>query len=312
MSETGRSNPIVIGLPGSETLAASLATVLEAERGELEIRKFPDRETYLRYRADPSGRPVVLVASLVDPDPRLLPLLFAAATARDLGAISVGLAVPYLAYMRQDRRFKPGEAITSIHFARILSRALDWLVTVDPHLHRHRSLADIYSIPTEAVAAAPEIAGWIRANVTEPFLVGPDSESEQWVAAIANMAEAPYAILRKIRRGDRDVEISPPDPTAVRGRTPVLIDDIVSTGGTLVEATRALVRAGSVAPICVVTHGIFAAGSHAALLEAGAARVVTTNAIPPETKVIALSGRIAAAIARMLGGRHTGSPQVDP
>ena len=110
--------------------------------------------------------------------------------------------------MRQDRRFKPGEAITSRQTAELLSNAFDWLVTVDPHLHRYGSLSEIYRIPTHVVHATPLISKWIREHVANPLIIGPDSESEQWVSAVANDAGSPYSVLEKVRRGDRDVEIS--------------------------------------------------------------------------------------------------------
>ena len=118
--------------------------------------------------ASPLIRPdrrIALVCTLDRPDAKMLPLLFAAAAARELGASQVGLVAPYLAYMRQDRRFKPGEAVTSREFARLLSGAFDWLVTVDPHLHRYASLAEIYRIPTRVVHAAPLISQWIRTRI---------------------------------------------------------------------------------------------------------------------------------------------------
>ena len=111
--------------------------------------------------------------------------------------MQVGLVAPYLAYMRQDRRFKPGEAVTSREVAQLLSGAFDWLVTVDPHLHRYTSLAEIYRIPTHVTHAAPLISQWIKANVPRALVIGPDSESEQWVSAVASEAGAPFTVLRE-------------------------------------------------------------------------------------------------------------------
>jgi len=143
-----------------------------------------------------------------------LPLLFAADTARDLGARRIGLVAPYLAYMRQDIRFHAGEAVTSRTFAAILSRHLDWLVTVDPHLHRYHELSEIYRIPTQVVHAAPFLASWIKRNVARPLIIGPDLESEQWVSQVAADADAPFLVCEKIRSGDRHVTISIPNAPA--------------------------------------------------------------------------------------------------
>ncbi|MGE3600512.1 MAG: ribose-phosphate diphosphokinase, partial [Dehalococcoidia bacterium] len=185
-------------MPGNESLAAALARELGAELGTLEMRAFPDGETYLRFVTNPAARPVIIVCTMARPNDKILPLLFAATTARDLGTLRVGLVAPYLAYMRQDRRFKPGEGVTSRQVAHLLSEAFDWLVTVDPHLHRYSSLGEIYTIRTRVVQAAPGVSRWIRANVTRPLVVGPDSESEQWVTAVAGAADAPFAVLEKV------------------------------------------------------------------------------------------------------------------
>ena len=200
--------PLFIPMPGNEATARALARPLGAALGQLELRAFPDGETYLRFDGDLSGRSLAIVCTLDRPNEKILPLLFAAATARELGAIKVGLVAPYLAYMRQDRRFKPGEAVTSREIAQLLSNAFDWMVTVDPHLHRYSSLSEIYRIPTRVVHAASLMSEWIKANVPKPLIIGPDGESEQWVSTVAQDAGAPYAVLEKVRRGDREVEIS--------------------------------------------------------------------------------------------------------
>src|SRR3569832_619036 len=170
---------LVYALPGGEALASSLAHKLDAERGEITLRHFPDGESYVRLLTPPQGRAVIFAGSLDRPDGKSIQLYFAASAARELGATRVGLVAPYLAYMRQDARFHPGEAITSVYFARWLSGFLDWLVTVDPHLHRHASLDDIYSIPSVSVSAAPAMARWIRTHAPSALVVGPAAESAQ-------------------------------------------------------------------------------------------------------------------------------------
>lgn len=295
--------PLFVPLPGNESLAVSLANAIEGEVGALSIRNFPDGETYLRYDTPPAGRAVVLVCSLDRPDSKFLPLLFAAASARDLGAGSVGLAAPYLAYMRQDRRFRAGEAVTSRYFAEALSSQVNWLVAVDPHLHRYRSLDEVYSVPATTLHTAPLLSAWIKAEVERPLLIGPDAESEQWVAAVAQDANAPYVILEKTRRGDRDVEISVPQIDRWRDRTPVLVDDIVSTGHTLIETMVVLRQASMQVPVCIAVHGIFAKDAFAKLVGAGASRIVTTNTIPHESNAIDVTDLLAQAIQDLLS-RH--------
>ncbi len=294
------NRPLVIALPGNDEMAARIARDLDGDVGELESRKFPDGETYLRFRTDPKGRSVVLVCTLDRPDPKFLPLAFTAVTARQLGAARVGLVAPYLAYMRQDRRFHAGEAVTSTIFATFVSSAFEWLVTADPHLHRHKSLDEIYSIPAKVVHTAPLIADWIAANERVPLVIGPDIESEQWVSEVAARARAPYRVLRKERRGDRDVQITIPDLREFSGRTPVLVDDIVSSGRTMIETARRLREHGMPPPICIAVHVFLSQDAYASLREV-AADVVSTNSVPHESNRIDVSVLLADAMVALLG-----------
>lgn len=303
------SRALLAVLPGNEAFGAGLAQALDADTADLELRSFPDAETYLRWRTSPHGRNVVLLCTLDRPNGKVLPLLFAAAAARELGAASVGFVCPYLSYMRQDRRFQPGEAVTSMHFAAVLSAHCDWLVTVDPHLHRRGSLAEIYPVPTTAVHAAPLLAEWIARSIEHPLLIGPDEESKQWVEAVARRIGAPHTVLRKTRHGDRDVEITVPDLDRWRAHTPVLVDDIVSTGRTMIATLHHLARNASLRPACVAVHGIFAGAAYRELLDAGAHRLATCNTIPHESNAIDVTAAVADAVAAQLESRpsDTGS-----
>jgi ribose-phosphate pyrophosphokinase len=291
--------PIVIAVPGCEDHARRIGARLDGEAGPTLVRRFPDGEVYVRIDAPVAGRDVVLVGGLDKPGDKLLPLLFLAATARDLGARKVGLVAPYLSFMRQDSRFQPGEGVTSTYFAKLLSDAVDWLVTLDPHLHRLRSLDAIYTIPSRVAHAAPAIAAWIQREVERPLLVGPDAESEQWVCAVASLCDAPWLVLEKTRRGDRDVEVSPPDLSRHKGRTPVLVDDIISTARTMI-ATLGHLAGATAPPVCVGIHAVFADRAHDDLLAAGAARIATCNTIPHPSNAIDVDDAIAAEARAML------------
>jgi ribose-phosphate pyrophosphokinase len=289
---------VILALPGSEDHATRLGARLGLQVLAPEVRLFPDGELYVRIDHELPEN-VVLVGTLDKPAEKFLIVAFLAATARDLGAKRVGLVAPYLAFMRQDIRFRPGEGVTSRYFAQLVSSTVDWLVTVDPHLHRHTSLDGLYTIPTTVARAAPAIADWIKSEVKHPVLVGPDAESRQWVSAVAAQCDAPFVILEKTRRGDRDVSITPPDGPW-NGHTPVLIDDIVSTGRTMLEATRQLRAAGSAAPMCVAIHAVFADAVHDELVSAGAAGIVTCNTITHTSNRICVADPIAEAARRHL------------
>ncbi|MBA4804230.1 MAG: ribose-phosphate pyrophosphokinase [Brevundimonas sp.] len=294
---------VILPMPGNETFAANLAAAGGWRLGELETRRFPDGESYVRILSDVRGCGVEIVCTLARPDDAFLPLIFAADAARDLGATEVNLVAPYLAYMRQDRRFKPGEAITSRSFARLVSATFDRLTTIDPHLHRYRALSDLYDIDGQVLHAASVLADWIAAEVRDPLIIGPDEESEQWVSAVAARVGAPHVVLRKIRHGDRDVEIAVPDLSRFRARRPVLIDDIASSGRTLIEAARQLPAQGLARPVCAVVHGVFAADAYDQL-SAVAGRIVSTDSVPHPSNAIPLAPLVSAALAR--GGEAEG------
>lgn len=291
--------PLLLSL-GLDEQADLLGPSLHAEPAHVTVRRFPDGESYVRFDTEVGGRDVVIVADLSRPDEKIIPVLWTAATARDLGATRVGLVAPYLPYMRQDARFQPGEGITSRYFAAMVSGRVDWLVTVDPHLHRYRSLDELYSVPSRVVGAAPLLAEWIGKHVRAPLLVGPDAESEQWVGLVAAKLGVPSVVLVKTRISDREVRVSNVDVEAWRDRTPVLVDDVISTGGTMIETVRSLVKQGLPSPVCLAVHGIFVGRAHDELMAAGCRRVVTCNTVPNPTSAIDVSTSLAEGIRALM------------
>jgi ribose-phosphate pyrophosphokinase len=300
---------LLFDLHSAPGLAEKLASALDADVGELSRRQFPDGESYLRFDAPVAGRDVILLCTLDRPDAKLAPLLFGAEAAKAQGARSVGIAAPYLAYMRQDKQFHPGEAITSKAFARLLSQAVDWLATIDPHLHRYPTLSALYDIPAIAGSAVGELGAWIRDNVDRPVIIGPDEESRQWVDRIASIAGATSVVLRKERSGDYDVAIDGEALDHLQRGTPVIVDDIASSARTLIETVRLLAGHGHKSPTCAVVHAIFAGDSYQRLTEAGVGRVASTNAVSHETNAADISRPLAEAIeaARAAIGASSGA-----
>lgn len=291
--------PILIAMPGNEQQAGAIAACLPGLPGEAEVRRFPDGESYVRLLQPAAGREVVIVCTLDRPDAKLVPLLWLAAAAREGGAVRVGLVAPYLAYMRQDKIFRTGEIVSARHFAALLGDSFDWLVTVDPHLHRIGCLGEIFARPAIAVHAAPAIASWIGQAVRAPLLVGPDEESQQWVDDIASRCGADSIVLAKQRFGDHKVSIDACGLPAPAGRTPVLVDDMVSTARTMLASARLLREHGYPAPVCVGVHALFAEAAYADL-QAVAADIVTCDTVAHPSNRIPVAERLAAGIRQAL------------
>ncbi len=280
-------------------LVESLCAQLGIEHGATNSRVFPDGESYLCIATPVTGRHCIVLADLSHPDGKYLPLVFLLETLREFGARSVGLVAPYLSYMRQDRRFADGEALTSRIFARLLSTQVDWLVTVDPHLHRYHSLDEIYSVPTRVVQGAPALADWLKGQ-SDLLLVGPDAESEQWVAEIARRSGHPFVVGAKQRYGDRDVVVTLPDLTSYQDCTAVIIDDVISSGQTILKCMQALQQQRITRISCAAVHGIFAEGIDNTLVQRGLQQLITTNSIAHSSNVVDLTDSLVAPIREFI------------
>ncbi len=288
---------IIFSLAGNEKLAASIASGLKCETGKYLYHQFPDEESYIKLNADVSGKEAIVVCTLDRPDSKFMPLYFLCEILKDAGADKITLVAPYLSYMRQDKKFNPGECITSEHFANLLSSFVDELITVDPHLHRISSLESIYSIPTKTIHATPFISQWIKENIKNPILIGPDMESKQWVSQVAKDAGAPYTVLIKSRMGDKNVKVSVPHLKNHNGNyTPVIVDDIISTAATMIKTVEHLKEQDTPSPICIGIHAVFSGNAYSELKNSGTDEIVTCNTILHESNKIDITSAIIAQL----------------
>jgi ribose-phosphate pyrophosphokinase len=260
--------------------------------------RFPDGELKLLLPEVLPPR-VVILRSLNHPNEKLIELLLSARTARTLGARHLTLLAPYLAYMRQDKAFRPGEAISQTVVGGFLASMVDAVITVDPHLHRINSLQQ--AIPAEqtiVISGAPLLADLIASHHADPLLLGPDEESEQWVALAAARHHFEHAVCTKQRLGDRDVNMSLPD-RPVRGRAVVLLDDVASSGHTLATATALLLAAGAASVDVAVTHALFAGDAISQLHQAGVDRVWSTDCVQHESNAVSMAAPIAQVLMNL-------------
>lgn len=278
---------LITSCGNSEKLARELAKEVKASYTPLTVSAFPDGDIYLRFNASLKKKTVVLVESLHPySQTSLVRIIFAAETAKDLGARKVILVAPYLAYMRQDKRFHPGEAISSKIMAKLLSRAVDKVITIDPHTHRFRSLREIFSIPATQLTANDLIASYVKKHWKKAVLMGPDWESSQWAGRIAQSVGVDSTVLEKTRISSRHVQVKMVHPISLKGKEVVIIDDIISTGKTIREAAKLAKRKGAKKVTAIGVHGLFVENALPKLKSAGVDRIVTTNCIEHSTNKI--------------------------
>jgi ribose-phosphate pyrophosphokinase len=289
---------IILALPGAERLAETLAQQLHCAASTLELHRFPDGEGVVRLRTGVSGQRVLLVAHLDRPDDKTLPLVFAADAARELGAAELGLVAPYLPYMRQDASFHYGEAVSQWVMGQILDRFFSAIVTVDPHLHRTPSLDRLFpSTKSLCLSARLVLAGMISSDQADALLVGPDIESSPLVGAVAADTGCDWLCLSKVRRSDRDVRINIKAAIgSAAGRRAILIDDVCSSGSTLVEAARLLRAAGALSVEALVVHALHDAAAAAAMQKAGIRRLRSTDSVLHPSNGAALAPLLADAL----------------
>jgi ribose-phosphate pyrophosphokinase len=260
----------------------------------VERHRFPDGETQLTLPAHLPPR-VVLLRSLHQPSDKLTELLLAAPTARQLGARHLSLVAPYLAYMRQDMAFAPGQAVSQRIVGVWLATLFDAVITVDPHLHRVTTLAE--AVPARqaiALSAAPLLGDWIAQHRPGAFLLGPDSESAQWVTQAAAHG-LQHAVCSKVRHGDHAVSITLP-ACDLRGQAVVLLDDVASSGHTLATAAALALAAGAVSVDVAVTHALLAGDALQRIHQAGVGKFWSTDSVAHESNVVGLASMLAQAL----------------
>ena len=275
--------------------ARRLAKKLKVDYAEVDVHTFPDGENKITLPDKLPGN-VILCRSLNNPNEKLVELYLVAKAARELGCNRLTFVIPYLCYMRQDTAFAPGEIVSQRWIGKYLGDIADKIITVDPHLHRTDCLSEIFN-STENVnlSAANLIGQWVTNNTRNPFLLGPDEESLQWVEKIADSITVDYAVATKTRHGDRDVDIKLP-ANDYSNRDIVLVDDIISTGHTLLETVIALKKHNVNSIYCAVTHGLFVDNAYEKLLNAGVKSICSTDSVFHVSNKVELAPLLASAL----------------
>ncbi len=292
--------------------ALRLAQACGLKAACIDRHRFPDSELRLTLPVDAEGRmppQLVIYRSLDRPNDKLIELLLVSREARRLGARHILLVAPYLAYMRQDLAFHPGEVVSQTIIGHFLSGMVDGLITVDPHLHRISRLEEAFPGPYAiSLSGAPLLARLIAQRRQQAILIGPDAESAQWIASAAATGGFDHGVCSKVRHGDHDVRITLPEGVSLRDRHVVLLDDVASSGRTLAEASRLLKAAGVRSVDVAVTHALFAADAMDAIRSAGVEEIWSTDCVVHPSNVVQMAPELAPAVVNFLRPLDTTTP----
>ncbi len=285
---------MIIACSHGKHLAKKISKKLKQPYLELESQKFPDSEIYLRFQKDIKNKTIILIQSFYkEISDCLIEVLFAAQTAKDLGAKKIILIAPYFPYLRQDKRFRKGEIIPLEIIAKYINNCINEIYIIDPHLHRKNTLKEIFKTKSHKLTANSLIAQYIKEKIKNPLIIGPDFESHRWAKETAKLVNCLFFILNKKRLSSRKVKIATnKNLKKVKNKNVVIVDDIISTGHTILETIKLLKKQNPKSITCVCVHGIFAENALEKIKKTGA-RIISCNTIPNKVGKIDVSGLIA-------------------
>ena len=285
---------IIVGCSHGKHVSYRIAKKLKQKHSYLITGKFPDGELYIRLDAGVKNKTVVLIQSFYgNISDCIVEAVFASRTARELGAKKIVLLAPYFPYLRQDKRFHSGEAVSQKIMAGMIDKYFDAVYVMDPHLHRKNKLENIFKIRAKKLTANPLIADYIKKNIKNPVIIGPDEESYKWARAVAEMLGVESRILQKKRYSSYHVKVQLNKKIDLKGKNAVIVDDIISTGHTILETANILKKLGAKKVYCICVHGFLVDDALKKLNKAGI-KVVSTNTIPSKMSKIDVSGMIAS------------------
>jgi ribose-phosphate pyrophosphokinase len=282
----------VVGGSASRRLATELADRLGAGLAPVEVTRFPDDECYVRIDEDLTGEDVVIVQTAW-PDRNIVELMLLQDAVSEFDTSSVTTVVPYFGYARQDKKFKTGEPISARALARIVTNMSDKFVTVD--VHAPSVISWFEGIDARNVSAHAEIGDFLKRRGAE-LVLSPDEGRRDNAKRVADVVGCDADFLVKERLDGETVRMAPKSLDA-SGRKVAIVDDIISTGGTIAKASEQLRKQGAKEIIAVCTHGVFA-GEAIPKLRAACDEVYSTDTIENPTTAMTVAPQIASAIGK--------------
>ncbi len=290
------SNFTVISGKGSQELGKKIAAKLKAKYVKSDLRVFPDGESKITLISKPKKGTIIVVQSTYPPvDSNLIQALSLVSKARQFSS-QVYAVIPYIGYTRQDREFLPGEIVTMSVVATLFKAAgATRIVVVDIH---SKIALKHFRIAVKNVTAVPELAQYFKKlKLRKPLVVSPDLGGKSRAKQFAKLLNTKFIALQKLRdRKTGKITIKSPNLKKVKGRDLILIDDMISTGKSIVKATEFLKKQNCRRVYVACTHALLVGDAEKKIRKAGVSKLVSTNTIPGKTSLVDVSAAIAKAI----------------
>ncbi|MEL9970561.1 MAG: ribose-phosphate pyrophosphokinase [Metallosphaera sp.] len=289
---------IVLGGTASNGIDERLSKIIGAKLVKVEHKVFPDGESYIRMPSSLAGEEVILVQTTQPPqDKNLIELFLTIEAIKDVGATKVTAVVPYLAYSRQDRRFLDGEAISVKTILNLIhSLGASTFITVEPH---HPESLSYFPGEVKVVDPLPSLAREIAKVVKRPFVLGPDRGAAGRAERLARELNCDFSYLEKERdRRTGEIKVRGVGLPSLKGFDVILVDDIVSTGGTLLEASKIAYSLGAESVNVVAAHMLLVNGALQKLKQANVKEIIGSNSVVPKERVnlVDISDQIAVKL----------------
>ncbi len=286
---------MIIGGSASQKLAAKVAWDLGEHLSPIETRRFPDGERYIRIKGEVPKEVVVIQSTGYPQDENLMELFLLLKNLKSLGVERTRVVIPYFGYGRQERRFKSGEAVSAVIVAELLEAAgASEIYSINLH---EKNIKEFFNIPVHEISAMPMIANYINEQIDDPMIIGPDKGALGFAEEISGILKCDCDYLDKTRISPEKVEMKPKN-LDVKGRDVVIIDDIISTGGTIVSASRILNDLGANKVIVGCVHPILVEDALLKIFAAGVDDVFATDTLKSDVSTISVAPLVAGYLKK--------------
>lgn len=282
----------ILGGTSAGKVAANLSSELRQPLLQTTFKRFPDDEFYVRILDSVAGTEVLIVQTAY-PDEKIIELLLIQDAVHDAGAKKTTVVLPYFGYSRQDKKFEEGEAVSARAIAEHISLNADSVITVDPHKDH---ILRFFTVPAYSCSAVTSLARYLKEKRID-FILAPDKGAKDRAKEAAAFINCDYDYLEKTRIDGTTVTITPKKLNA-HGKRVAIIDDIISTGGTMANSIKELKKQGAKEVFVACTHGLFIGQAKEKLIAAGCDEIVSTDTIENEFSKVSVAHCIAETVLK--------------